>query len=161
MLVTDFRTWQQNSLHRKSRQHNDSATNILKVQPSYSHRHNVVTDIIVAVLRLHRNISVIFGKIPDIIVAWIPFQCILWDSHQSKNTSAVCCFISANMQITRFETHFEMKIVANSFALYFQADFVRLKVIFVFVRRKLFPRHGHESVEQDLMGYPGMVVDCG
>ena len=69
----------------------------------------------------------IFKTFPDIIIAWIPFQCVLWDSHQGQNTSTISGFISADMQITRFETHFEVEIVTNNLALYFQADFVWLK----------------------------------
>ena len=54
MLVTDLRFWWRikyikNHQHNEnSRQHNNSVTNILNLSPSLSHKHNAVTNIIIA-----------------------------------------------------------------------------------------------------------------
>ena len=41
------------SSHWESQQHNDSVTNIVKLSPSQSHQHNVITHIILAFMLDH------------------------------------------------------------------------------------------------------------
>ena len=65
MLMTDLMHSKNHQHNEKSRQHNDSVTNILNRSPSEIHQHNVVTNITVTNLRLRTDATIKINNLTD------------------------------------------------------------------------------------------------